>query len=343
MYKIGLIGNYGSDSDLADGQTIKTEIVSSEIMRNIGESQIIKWNTCGSFFSLFKIPFVLLKYLALCRNIVIFPAQNGVKIIAPFLSFFNIFFNKNLHYVVIGGWLPEFLANRCLLSRMLKGFNWIYVETEIMKKKMNDLGFQNTCVMPNFKNIQVSTEIKCIKNKPFKFCTFSRVMKEKGIEDAINAIKLVTETYGKKCTLDIYGKIDSQQIEWFENLKKNFPLYIKYKGIISFQDSTNVLKNYYGLLFPTYYDGEGFAGTLLDAFAAGIPVIASDWHFNAELVENGKEGFLCRVHDVDDLSKKICLLIDSEKGWSSYSRNCIDKAKRYIPSEVIKILLSKLG
>jgi len=51
---------------------------------------------------------------------------------------------------------------------------------------------------------------------PYKLCTFSRVLKEKGIEDAINAVIKVNTDCGREvCTLDIYGQID-------ENTKMRF-------------------------------------------------------------------------------------------------------------------------
>ena len=73
--------------------------------------------------------------------------------------------------------------------------------------------------------------------------------------------------------------MDSVQTEWFNELKSTFPSYIKYGGLVPFDKSVEVLKNYFALLFPTYYEGEGFAGTLLDAMAAGVPVVASDWRY----------------------------------------------------------------
>ena len=41
--------------------------------------------------------------------------------------------------------------------------------------------------------------------KPLPLCTFSRVMKEKGIEDAVYAVRTVNEHFGRTVyTLDIY-------------------------------------------------------------------------------------------------------------------------------------------
>ena len=44
------------------------------------------------------------------------------------------------------------------------------------------------------------------------------------------------------------------------------------------------MQDYFVLLFPTNYEGKGFAGILIDAYSAGVPVIAYDWKYNAERV-----------------------------------------------------------
>ena len=77
---------------------------------------------------------------------------------------------------------------------------------------------------------------------------------------------------------------------WFDELKDSFSACVHYGGLVPFYKSVEVLKNYFALLFPTYYEGEGFAGTLIDALAAGVPVIASDWRYNPEIVEDGMTG-----------------------------------------------------
>ena len=346
MYVIGFLGNYGGRNCSYDGQTIKTKIVSSEIEKHLGTNVVIKKNTYGGCVFFFKLPFVIYTLLSSCKNVLIFPAQRGIKLIVPFLVVFNKFFKRKLHYVVIGGWLPEFIESRPILKSLLKKMDWIYVETETMKKKLEVQGLKKVCVMPNFKDLHIVNENNfcSVGESPYKFCTFSRVMKEKGIEDAVKAIvKLNEVAVSPICTLDIYGKVDASQNEWFDNLIRTSPKEIIYKGVVSSEKSVETLKDYYALLFPTYYDGEGFAGTLLDAFAAGVPVIVSDWHYNAELVENGVTGLICNVRDTDDLAKKILFSIEHKKEWRQYKENCIKKANEFIPSKVIKTLLSRLG
>lgn len=46
----------------------------------------------------------------------------------------------------------------------------------------------------------------------------------KGIEDAVNAVEAVNEYFGRMVyTLDIYGQVDFEQAEWFDELKDNIP------------------------------------------------------------------------------------------------------------------------
>lgn len=293
MKRVCIIGHFGHGENLLNGQTVKTKIVTKEIVKELGKKEVSCIDTHGgvkALISAFRHALIALKYH---KNIIIMPAENGLRIFAPLLVLLNLLFHRKLHYVVIGGWLPEFLKKRKKLTKALMSFDGIYVETNTMRKALEAQGFNDVYVMPNFKDLNILKESELVYHhtEPYRLCTFSRVMKEKGIEDAVNAVKTVNEHFGRIVyTLDIYGQVDSAQTEWFNELKSTFPLYIKYGEFVPFDKSVEVLKNYFALLFPTYYEGEGFAGTLLDAMAAGVPVIASDWRYNPEIV-NEKTGY----------------------------------------------------
>jgi glycosyltransferase involved in cell wall biosynthesis len=169
-------------------------------------------------------------------------------------------------------------------------------------------------------------------------------MQEKGIEDAITAVEKVNTRYNRPIfSLDIYGQIEGTDAEWFKNLQKSFPKYINYCGVIPFDKSTEVLKNYFALLFPTYYEGEGFAGTVIDAEAAGVPIIASDWKYNAEVVVDGKNGRLFPTHDVESLTQHLIEIYENQIEWNAKKVFCLMDARKYEPNKVMKILLSRLA
>ncbi len=344
--KFCVFGHFANGKQLLNGQTIKTKIFTEELESQVGEAQVLNIDTHGGVKSLLKAPFQVLKALKKSENIVIMPAHNGLRVYAPLLNFCKKFYKKRkLHYVVIGGWLPEFLQNKKSLAKKLKKFDGIYVETNSMKEALDNMAFTNVSVMPNCKKLDIleKEQLACYKEYPYKLCTFSRVMKQKGIGDAVNAVKTINEAFGKTIfTLDIYGQVDRDQTEWFDNLQKEFPEYVKYGGLVPFDKSTEVLKDYYALLFPTYYDGEGFAGTLIDAFAAGLPVIASDWKYNAEIIESYRTGIIYKLQESDALENALKWCIDNTALWNDMRANCLLEAKKYLPQVVVKEFLENL-
>lgn len=344
MKRVCIIGHFGHGENLLNGQTVKTKIVTKEIVKELGKKEVSCIDTHGgvkALISAFRHALIALKYH---KNIIIMPAENGLRIFAPLLVLLNLLFHRKLHYVVIGGWLPEFLKKRKKLTKALMSFDGIYVETNTMGKALEAQGFNDVYVIPNFKDLNILKESELVYHhtEPYRLCTFSRVMKEKGIEDAVNAVKTVNEHFGRIVyTLDIYGQVDSAQTEWFNELKSTFPLYIKYGEFVPFDKSVEVLKNYFALLFPTYYEGEGFAGTLLDAMAAGVPVIASDWRYNPEIV-NEKTGYVYPVHDNHAFVTTLISVGNNSDLLLSKKSDCLKEAEKYRAENVIQCLTSKL-
>ena len=237
-----------------------------------------------------------------------------------------------MHYVVIGGWLPEFLENKKRLQRNLKKFDGIYVETNTMKVNMEKLGFSNIYILPNCKELKILKENELVyaASKPFKLCTFSRVMKEKGIEDAVNAVEEINKKYGETVfTLDIYGQIDSMQTEWFESLQSRFSKDISYKGLVPFDKSTGVLKNYYALLFPTRFYTEGIPGTIIDAYASGVPVISAKWESFNDLVNEKIVGYGYTFGNYNELIKCLYIISKNVNEFNLMKKNCLVHAGKY--------------
>lgn len=345
MNKLCVIGNFGSGKGNYDGQTVKTHNTYQALCNILGTKNVTFINTNGG---LKKIPVLIFKTILAAyqnRNIIMLPAQNGLKLFAPLLSVLSGICNCNMHYVVIGGWLPDVLSYNTILRKSLINFCGIYVETNTMKIELEKEKLKNVYIFPNFKHIKVlnESELVSIKKEPLKLCTFSRVMKEKGIEDAVNAVKAVNDAIGRNVyTLDIYGQIDNEQTEWFNELQKTFPDYVKYKGLVPFDKTTEVLKDYFLLLFPTKFYTEGIPGTIIDAYAAGVPVVCSKWQSFADLVDDsvGYGYEFSSEEALKNLLRKI-YFEDIDK-ILAMKKACILKSRQYMPEKVVKILINKL-
>ena len=206
-----------------------------------------------------------------------------------------------------------------------------------MKRALEEQGFENVFVMPNCKKLTVISENDLVypEGAPYKLCTFSRVMREKGIEDAIGAVKVINEKYGKTVySLDIYGQVDAGQQEWFDKISKEFPPYVKYLGQVEYDQSVEVLKKYFALLFPTRYRTEGVPGTIIDAYAAGLPVIASKWeNFDNIIDESTGIGY-----DFESIEALISILDEVQRNpecITDRKKCCLEKYYLFSPDAVV--------
>ena len=346
MKKVVILGHFAFGMNKSNGQTIKTEFIASEVKQILGEENVDLEDTVGGFRFFLRLPFVLFKLMKRYANIIIMPAYKGVLIMVPALTFLNVFFHRRIHYVVIGGWLPSYMKKHPLLEFTCRSLTKIYVETNKMKGDLAGLGVNNVKVMPNFKrlNILQTSELPASVPPVLKVFTFSRVMKEKGIEDAINAVVECNRRLGIiRYTLDIYGMVEPGQEQWFMDLMQNQPAEIFYKGVVDARVSSEVLKEYFVMLFPTHFPTEGFPGTVIDALSAGLPTIASDCASIKEILREGETGFIYPMNSISALTDILMRLSSHPEVVEDMRPKCLQEAQHYVPENVIPLLVSELA
>lgn len=290
--RVGIIGHFGGSESFCDGQTTKTKNLYNlfECRQNI---KLCKVDTYYAKTNKVKLLMDTVVCMLTCRYVFLLVSVNGMKLYLPLLYYLNKMTKKHIYHYVIGSELLELVAKNKKLVKYLNAFDANWFEYGSGTQYLREMGVKNVTTLPNFKMITPVKEASAYvpTDGVYRFCTFSRVMEEKGISEAINTIRKIN-TDGITACLDIYGPIDQGYAEEFEHLLKMNSAYVTYKGITDSAKSVGVLKNYYALLFPTRWAGEGFPGTIIDAFASGIPVIASDWNANKELIQNMKQGII---------------------------------------------------
>ena len=148
MRKISIIGNFDIKNNSYNGQTIKTRIVADELESLYGASEIKCIDTAGGKSVVLRLLFQLFGCVVRSRNVIILPAQNGIKVILPLVVIYNLLFRRRIHYVVIGGWLAELLQRNRWLLPFAKRLHMIYPETQNMKTALAALGLHRVKVMP---------------------------------------------------------------------------------------------------------------------------------------------------------------------------------------------------
>lgn len=344
MKKICVVGNLNFGKEDHNGQTVKSRIIYDELTAQFGSGEVSVIDTAGGMK---RVPVIVLKFIKAFfenGNIIIMPASNGVRVFAPLCALLGRALKKKTHYVVIGGWLPQLASQKPVIKKSILRIDALYVEDGQMAEALKKLGCENTYVMPNFKRLTIPDEPAQSKESDcFRLCTFSRVSTDKGITEAVSAVRMLNEkNKGKIFKLDIYGQVQRDQDGWFGELKKTFDENITYKGCVRFSESPKVLREYDALLFPTYYEGEGFAGTLIDAFAAGLPVIATDWKYNGNIITDGVNGLLVKPGDTESLKNGIERLFENDAVRIQIGLNNLKKAENYLPENVMPILTGNL-
>lgn len=131
-----------------------------------------------------------------------------------------------------------------------------------------------------------------------KFNFIGRVMKDKGVEEFFEMAKTIRGKY-PQTEFHIFGACEEHYEEQLKDLQD--------KGIVVWHgavpDVRPYIKDSWCTIHPSYH--EGMANVLLETCAAGRPVIACDINGCKEAIDDGVNGYVCKVKNADDLTSKV--------------------------------------
>ncbi|MBX2831342.1 MAG: glycosyltransferase family 4 protein [Rhodospirillales bacterium] len=130
--------------------------------------------------------------------------------------------------------------------------------------------------------------------KPVQILWLSNLFRAKGIETLIAACALLRDQ-GTPCELTIAGAAGDMNAEDIEKLLADFALTntARYIGPVSHAQRKAAFDQTDLFVFPSHYANEAQPLVVLEAMAAGIPVITSNIATLPEFVRDGKTGRLC--------------------------------------------------
>ncbi len=332
------IGSVGEKSGRLDGVTIKSRCLLEYLKKcNINLKFIDVDGYKKRFVNI--ITKILVNYKK-SDVIVICSSSPGASIIIRFLE--KIKTKKKVIYFVCGGVLGQYIKENKYKHKWYRFIDKIYVESEEMKIQFEELGFSQVEKLNNFRNPKVNY-VEVTENKGItKLVFFGRVIKEKGIEEAIKLVKELSNN-NVNVSLDIYGQVDKQYLEVLMQLtgeNKN----IEYKGAINPNGKIEYekLHKYDIFIFPTHYYGEGLPGALIDAYISGLAVAVSNWKYAFEYVNNGENGIIFEINNYEDMYEKVKDMIQSGK-VQEYKKMSLKLANEYKIDNILIDFKNKLN
>ncbi|MBQ2444125.1 MAG: glycosyltransferase, partial [Clostridia bacterium] len=74
---------------------------------------------------------------------------------------------------------------------------------------------------------------------------------------------------------------------------------------------------------------EGLPVNLIEAMAIGKPIIATNVRGNADLVENGKNGYIVELDNWQEMADRICELYTHPETAEKMSKSAVKMAEKY--------------
>ena len=184
----------------------------------------------------------------------------------------------------------------------------MFVDEGLIKKEKCDILPGSGVDIDKFK------PVKKEKEEVFKFLLVSRMLWAKGIEEFVDASKIIKEKYNN-VEFQLLGHLDMKSPTAIS--KEEMDIWVK-NGYINYLGSSDDVRVEISqadcIVLPSYYR-EGTPRILLESASMEKPIITTDNVGCRDVVENDINGYLCKVKNSEDLSDKMemMLKLTSEK------------------------------
>ena len=148
---------------------------------------------------------------------------------------------------------------------------------------------------------------------------------------------LTTEILKRKANLTAF-EIDRGFVSFLQ--EEIQPLYKDTFEIVS-GDVLKTLKDYFALLFPTRFYTEGIPGTIIDAYAAGVPVISAEWESFSDIIDEGITGFGYAFGDKEKLKELLIEFAETPERVNGIKVGSLKKVQEFIPEKVVGDFIKK--
>jgi colanic acid/amylovoran biosynthesis glycosyltransferase len=230
------------------------------------------------------------------------------------------FHNRRTIIQFHGGNISSVLRNNRLpiyIKLIFKLASHIIVLTEIQKKSIAAFCEENEItVIPNMIDTSLFPKHKQNNNGKISILYMSKIEYQKGAFDVVEAISQVAKYHNHINFIFAGDGPDLKKLKLVccENGCEEF---IKFLGHLTDQRKIDFLSNGDIFLFPSYYQ-EGMPYALLEAMAAGLPVIATNTGGIPEIISHNKNCLLIPPGQPDQLADAIFYLLKHPRKRKSF-------------------------
>jgi|SRR5690625_167186 len=327
-----ILGYFGHITNQLDGQTIKTRNIYTLLKTKYSNDKVY-WFDTQELQSRKSSYFKLVRKLLQCDVLVYLPGQNNLKKFGPIIHYLKLIKSFEIIHIAVGGWLYDFLCTNNQYSKYLSEYKAVLIENKpVIENIRHDFNKINALYIPNFRIHDFTPSFppeRSSSKTNLNIVFMARISMAKGIDVLFRIASKIkmNSVINQKINIDFFGPIQTNDDKaYLHNQIMQIP-FADYKGILSPDEIYLNLSKYDVLILPTRYHGEGFPGSIVDAYISGIPVIVSNWKHLPEFVEHGKTGFI--FDSEEELFEQIITLLSDRHLLSQMKRNAYEKSKEY--------------
>ena len=157
-----------------------------------------------------------------------------------------------------------------------------------------------------------------------RFAFISRIMKEKGIDQYLDAAEAIRSKYGDKVEFHVCGFCEAEYDGRLQ--EENKKGVVNYHGMI--RDVTGFMGEMNCIIHPTYYP-EGISNVLLEASATGRPIITTDRSGCREVIDDKVNGYMipCQSSEklIEAVESFLSLSWDEKKAMGQKAREKVER------------------
>lgn len=216
-------------------------------------------------------------------------------------------------------------ARRGLILWALRRADLYLAETRRLVERAEELGLRGVGWYPNSRPMPRLPEAAAGNGRSCRrFVFLSQLYRAKGVVDLLDA----AEDLPDGVTIDVYGTLGFDLPGTVFDGRRN----VTYHGAAERDRVHDVLASHDALVLPTYYPAEGYPGVILEAYAAGIPVISTRTGAIPELVDEST-GILVEPRDVGSLRAAMLSLVE-EPGLCDRLRQGVRERRQEFSDDV---------
>jgi glycosyltransferase involved in cell wall biosynthesis len=291
------------------------KVIDIQFQNNLGESGSFSLRKVLHFFALLlgkMVPLVFTKRFDVLYYCLSGPSTLGLIKDLIFLSLLRSRARKTVYHLHGAGGITFLMQSNLILRAWAR---FVLFEPDLVMRPASSFDEAPLCkarrglVVNNCVEDPITMVPRPARKWPDVELTFAfvgLVTEDKGMLDLVEIARHLRDR-GHRFTMSVVGEGVPEEIARLKELICRYDLaeFVRLTGVLVGEQKFELLQQTTIFLFPTYFRAETQPTAIMEALALGVPAVAYDWRGINTIIDQGVNGYLVPLRDVDAVCQAI--------------------------------------